>query len=1429
MNIILVSSILIAAIAGIVFVPNASAMIQFDYSSEYMNYTAANGTTIFVPYKLTTNPSTVIVETKDGSYTYDKNSCAISFYKGGSISGQQPVIKSDSYVVKASNTANGTANWLSVNVINNAACSTQVLNDTNKVTIIGTKTVAGTGVFQINYTKVPFLPVKVSMSATNNNAAWTNYHLGLTETMQVPQFVTLGNQTFDLSLYNNTVLSRSWITSHHSQLITLANHLKFNMGLGWKNVNQITIYWINNQASLAIDYTFNTPIISPGQTILIDPSITFDSNSGTINTAGLSAANTQTETITVGNNANRALFQTLSYQNAGTSILSVQLGSVNFTKAVTINNGGQFVDIWYLKNPNVGAGQTITVTVLHTGSYYMHGIAESLYNVNQASPVGVTATNTAPTTITITPTTTGSWLLAASEANGGNYAAPSDTQIYNINDGANISSAAQRKQNPTIGGANTLTWTEAATGSIAAIEIKTSVQVPIAPTISKYLALNSTAIQLTWSNSPGATWFQLNRTSPQGGTTWVQVVNSSATSKIDNGLTPGTQYEYKVVAGNSTGSSPASNTVENYTKNVAPTSPTISLITATSSRVTVTNPSGNFSGYKIYIAPVSTGVYTLAGTTSTTTNFFDFTSLAVDRNFEAQLSTRYAVGSNYSGLSSNSTVVTWYTLPNTPGGLALSQTVVNVLHLVWVASVGGDNPVQGYKIERSIDFGATWITIVANTGNTGVTYDDSGLVTGNTYTYRVSTIKISGTSAPTAPVSATVLSSIQLNPTGTTTVPFNTTRPVITWNVVNRDNQNWDMFIDTTNNGTAVSWYHAKITNSTIVKMLGYGVSTITMTGTPNIYTNNNGSYGYGFQSNNGWLYMVNTAKSVDHYYIGNGTKKHDFTAQTDCATVIGDDALLVNQASQPIWNSNTFGGCQSGMTTKTEGNATVAGSINWSPQYATSTTNNHILWDFNSTAGLGITPPQCSLFQVNNNFTTTLLPDKIACDWSIQQSIYRYYSGLQFHKQGNVYSTNALDLFTMTNMLPSTTKLLMTADSNVLDLPNNIPNSRLILHTSNGDYLVVLTSSHIYYQLVSNILINLQSGTRAYQDYIVTPFSTPIPMQLSALTSKASLTIYANGLNNTESLMGLTQLISGYTYRGTSIYGTIRAVDPQWTDDQTNIPLITTTTNLFPIFLTVSNSPVTAALMVTNPAYVISNIAGVWTVTLLDVTRSAEFDIPANQCGLVYIADTSKQPTIWNYEGQICATGVNQKTIAYINTLPLNFFTLQYGVSSSYVPQTNGLTTIFHSTTPGTTYNVQIKNSTGTVAQSYSFSLASNQTLDTRAYNITGVSKPASLTVSVAGNQIYTAYLGSPLSLASVASFFHQYLNYQGFDFLCFIPLIFAAMFTRNTVGIGTALVVVLIATLSFLSIVVVPDTVIYISIIVAAIGMIGYRGLYG
>jgi hypothetical protein len=63
------------------------------------------------------------------------------------------------------------------------------------------------------------------------------------------------------------------------------------------------------------------------------------------------------------------------------------------------------------------------------------------------------------------------------------------------------------------------------------------------------------------------------------------------------------------------------------------------------------------------------------------------------------------------------------------------------IYVSWEApSDDGGNFIQGYRIQRSTNDGATWSTIVANTGTTETVYIDENLVPGTGYTYRVAAI-----------------------------------------------------------------------------------------------------------------------------------------------------------------------------------------------------------------------------------------------------------------------------------------------------------------------------------------------------------------------------------------------------------------------------------------------------------------------------------------------------------------------------------------------------------------------------------------------------------------------------------------------------------------------------------------------------------------
>src|SRR5437879_3313675 len=106
--------------------------------------------------------------------------------------------------------------------------------------------------------------------------------------------------------------------------------------------------------------------------------------------------------------------------------------------------------------------------------------------------------------------------------------------------------------------------------------------------------------------------------------------------------------------------------------------------------------------------------------------------------------------------SAQFTVTSNATPPSAPTNLSATAVSSSQINLIWTAPANnGGSPITGYMIERSTDGGATWSTIVPNTGTAATTYSNTGLSPSTTYTYRVSAINGIGTSSPSNTASAT--------------------------------------------------------------------------------------------------------------------------------------------------------------------------------------------------------------------------------------------------------------------------------------------------------------------------------------------------------------------------------------------------------------------------------------------------------------------------------------------------------------------------------------------------------------------------------------------------------------------------------------------------------------------------------------------------
>jgi len=305
-----------------------------------------------------------------------------------------------------------------------------------------------------------------TLSITNNTIYATPFCVGRTITIhQIESEVVLAGQRSDcrMGIYNDTgngypekLISGSDVSSANTDSVgiitkTFAQDKLLLDGLYW----------------LAMD-------CNAGQT----SSIILDSSNYTQGKSSM----TENAKITVGANNNRILLAVLHLNSNVGTITSVKIGATSLTRAVQSGGAGTGMDIefWYLtQSAGLGTGSQ-TVTVTNNIKMETDVGLVSLYNVNQTAPIGVTvvrAGNIGPTTnptLTITPTTIGSWIFGAI-SDGQTISNPNQTAIYtNASRGDGVATnGLQYNPAPVIANPNGLSWTaNIANWGGAAIELR---------------------------------------------------------------------------------------------------------------------------------------------------------------------------------------------------------------------------------------------------------------------------------------------------------------------------------------------------------------------------------------------------------------------------------------------------------------------------------------------------------------------------------------------------------------------------------------------------------------------------------------------------------------------------------------------------------------------------------------------------------------------------------------------------------------------------------------------------------------------------------------------------------------------------------------------------------------------------------------------
>ena len=297
----------------------------------------------------------------------------------------------------------------------------------------------------------------------------------------------------------------------------------------------------------------------------------------------------------------------------------------------------------------------------------------------------------------------------------------------------------------------------------------TAPAVPGAPTGMSALANGTSRIDLAWdppSDDGGAdiTGYRVEFAEQSTGPWRVlrSDTQSDDTEYSHTGLNPGTTRHYRVAAINDAGTGDPSDVASATTDPTIPDPPTgLSAAADGQTRIDLswTAPAYDggapVTGYRIEVSADSADTWTeLSGNTGNARTTFTHTGLQPGTTRHYRVSAMNVAGT---GLASNvAHATTDATVPDPPTGLTATANGISQIDLAWTApDEDGGAPVTGYRIEVSTTRGATWTTLVTNTGNTTAAYSHTGLPPATRRDYRVSAINRVGAGEPSNVAEAT--------------------------------------------------------------------------------------------------------------------------------------------------------------------------------------------------------------------------------------------------------------------------------------------------------------------------------------------------------------------------------------------------------------------------------------------------------------------------------------------------------------------------------------------------------------------------------------------------------------------------------------------------------------------------------------------------
>jgi fibronectin type 3 domain-containing protein len=283
-----------------------------------------------------------------------------------------------------------------------------------------------------------------------------------------------------------------------------------------------------------------------------------------------------------------------------------------------------------------------------------------------------------------------------------------------------------------------------------------------APTGVTATPVSASQVNLSWTVVANATSYAVQRSTSSGGP-YSTVGSPTTTSFSDTGLSAATTYYYVVEAVNASGSSVASSQVSALTAPAAPTGVSATGVSTSQINLSWTATTGA-AGYTVQRSTTSGGPYSTVGSPATAS--FSDTGLTVGTTYY------YVVEAvNASGTSAASTQVSATTVPAAPTGVSATAVSASQVNLSWSATTGATS----YAVQRSATSGGPYSTVGSPATNS---FSDSGLTAATTYYYVVLAVNGSGSSAPSAQVSAVTMPAA---PTGVTATAVSASQVNLSW------------------------------------------------------------------------------------------------------------------------------------------------------------------------------------------------------------------------------------------------------------------------------------------------------------------------------------------------------------------------------------------------------------------------------------------------------------------------------------------------------------------------------------------------------------------------------------------------------------------------------------------------------------------------